>query len=103
MGTYVIRRLMHSVPVIVVMGFICFATVRLAPGDPVALLADVSLLSAQDVERMRDELGLTGSLPSQFGRMVIHLATGQLHSLRTGQPVLAIFRERLPVTVALLL
>ena len=102
MGTYVIRRLTQSVPVILLIGFICFAIVRLAPGDPVALLADVALLSPRDVQRMRDDLGLTGSLPAQFGRMVLQLATGQLHSLRTGQPVYSVLRERLPVTAALL-
>ena len=102
MGTYVIRRLTHSVPVIVVVGFICFAIVRLAPGDPVALLVDTSLVRPAEVERLREDLGLTGPLPIQFGRMVIQLATGQLHSLRTGQPVFAILGERLPVTAALL-
>src|SRR5262249_8608546 len=102
MGAYLIRRLTHAVPVVVVIGFICFAIIRLAPGDPVALLADVTLLSPQDVRRMRDDLGLTDSLPMQYGRMLSQLATGQLYSLRTGQPVLAILRERLPVTAALL-
>jgi peptide/nickel transport system permease protein len=98
----VIRRLTHSVPVILVVGFICFAIVRLAPGDPVALFMDVALVSPQDVDRMRDDLGLTGPLPVQFGRMVVRLATGQLHSLRTGQPVIEVLRERLPITAALL-
>jgi peptide/nickel transport system permease protein len=102
MATYVIRRLTHSVPVIVVIGFICFVIVRLAPGDPVALLVDVSLVPPADVERLRGDLGLTGPLPVQFVRMAGQLTTGQLHSLRTGQPVLSILGERLPVTVALL-
>jgi peptide/nickel transport system permease protein len=102
MGTYVIRRLTHSVPVIVVIGFLCFAIVRLAPGDPVALLVDTSLVPSADVERLREDLGLTGPLPLQFGRMVVQLATGRLHSLRTGQPVMAILGDRLPVTATLL-
>ncbi len=102
MGTFVIGRLTQSVPVIVVIGFICFAIVRLAPGDPLALLVDVSLVPPTEVERLRQDLGLTGPLPAQFGRMVIRLATGQLHSLRTGQPVISVVGERLPVTAALL-
>ena len=51
MGTYVIRRLTRSVPVIAVVAFICFAVVRLAPGDPVALLVDVSLAPPSEVSR----------------------------------------------------
>jgi len=102
MSTYVIRRLVQFVPVVLAIGLISFTIVRLAPGDPVALFVDVSILSPEDVQRMRDDLGLTGPLPAQFSRMVLGLATGQLHSLRTGQPVIAVLRERLLVTVALL-
>jgi len=102
MGTYVIRRLVHALPVIVVIAFLCFSIVRLAPGDPVALLVDVSLTPPAEVDRLREDLGLTGPLPVQFGRMVAQLATGQLRSLRTGQPVVTVLRERLPVTAALL-
>jgi peptide/nickel transport system permease protein len=102
MATYLIRRVAQSVPVIVVVCFVCFAIVRLAPGDPLALLVDTSLAPPGEVARLRDELGLTGPLPVQFGRMVVRLATGQLHSLRTGQPVLSILVDRLPVTAALL-
>jgi peptide/nickel transport system permease protein len=102
MSKHVIRRLAQLVPVALVIGLISFTIVRLAPGDPVALLVDVSLLSPEDVQRMRDDLGLTGPLPAQFYRMALQLATGQLHSLRTGQPVIAVLGERLPVTAALL-
>jgi peptide/nickel transport system permease protein len=102
MGTYVIHRLTHALPVIVVIGFLCFAIARLAPGDPVALLVDVSLVPPAEVERLREDLGLTGPLPLQFGRMVARLATGQLRSLRTGQPVWSLLGERLPVTATLL-
>jgi peptide/nickel transport system permease protein len=76
--------------------------VRLAPGDPVALLVDVSLTPPAEVDRLREDLGLTGPLPVQFARMVAQLATGRLHSLRTGQPVLTVLHERLPVTAVLL-
>jgi peptide/nickel transport system permease protein len=102
MGTYVIRRLVHALPVIVVIAFLCFSIVRLAPGDPVALLVDVSVTPPAEIDRLREDLGLTGPLPVQFARMVAQLATGRLHSLRTGQPVLTVLHERLPVTAVLL-
>lgn len=89
-------------PVLLGIGLVSFAIVRLAPGDPVALLVDTSLLSPAELARFREQLGLTGSLPAQFARLVGELATGRLHSLRTGQPVLEVLLDRLPVTGALL-
>ncbi len=102
MRAYVIRRLAQFVPVLLCIGLISFTIVRLAPGDPAALLVDASLLSPDEFQRFRDDLGLTGPLPVQFLRIVTQLAAGQLHSLRTGQPVLGILWERLPITAALL-
>src|SRR4029453_18882833 len=57
---------------------------------------------ADELRRFRGELGLDASIPVQFVRVVGELATGRLHSFRTGQPVLAVLGERLPVTAALL-
>lgn len=102
MRAYVIRRLTQLVPVVLGIALISFVIVRLAPGDPAALLVDTSLLSPQELQQFRDDLGLTGSLPAQFYRIVGRLATGQLLSLRTGQPVIAVLLERLPVTAALI-
>ena len=102
MRSYVVRRLVQFVPVLLAIALITFAIVRLAPGDPVALMVDVNLLSADELRRFRGELGLDSSIPVQFVRIVGELATGRLHSFRTGQPVLAVLGERLPVTAALL-
>jgi peptide/nickel transport system permease protein len=103
MRTYLLRRALQFVPVLLGIMLITFAIVRLAPGDPAALLVDTTVLSADELARFRADLGLDGSLPSQFARIVRELATGQLRSFRTGQPVLSIVAERLPVTAALLI
>jgi hypothetical protein len=88
MGTYVIRRLTHSVPVIVVIGFLCFVIVRLAPGDPVALLVDTSLVPPADVERLlpsaeglgppelAPQTGRTGSFDDVIERIVESVPVG---------------------------
>jgi peptide/nickel transport system permease protein len=86
----------------VCIALLCFVIVRLAPGDPAALLVDTSLLSAQEVAQLREDFGLAGSLPAQFVGIVSRLASGRLHSFRTGQPVLEVLLERLPVTAALI-
>jgi len=100
---YLVRRLGQFVPVLLGIALVTFAIVRLAPGDPAALMVDVQLLGEDELRRFRDELGLNAPWPVQFAVMVRELATGQLRSFRTGEPVLAVLRERLPVTATLVL
>jgi peptide/nickel transport system permease protein len=102
MRQYVIRRLVQFVPVLLGIALVTFLIVRLAPGDPVAMLVDVNLLGRDEVTRFRDDLGLNAPLPVQFLTILKELATGQIHSFRTGQPVLAILAQRLPITAVLL-
>jgi peptide/nickel transport system permease protein len=100
---YLVRRLGQFVPVLLGIALVTFAIVRLAPGDPAALMVDVQLLSPDELKRFRSDLGLEAPWPVQFARIVGELATGQLRSFRTGQPVLDVLRERLPVTATLIL
>src|SRR5262249_61218555 len=53
MRSYVVRRLIQFVPVLLAIALVTFAIVRLAPGDPVALMVDVNLLSADELRRFR--------------------------------------------------
>ena len=74
---------------------------RLAPGDPIALLVDVSTLTAEQQQEYRQQLGLEEPLPVQYVKMVGALATGRLTSFRTGQPTIQMVLEAAPVTLVL--
>jgi peptide/nickel transport system permease protein len=102
MRRYLIRRVAQLVPVLVGIALVTFLIIRLAPGDPAAMLVDTTLLSREELARFRAELGLDAPLPVQFVIILKQLATGEILSLRTGQPVLAMIADRLPVTAALL-
>ena len=102
MRRYLIRRLAQFAPVLLGIAAVTFLIVRLAPGDPAAMLVDTSVLSPAELARFRRELGLDSPLPVQFATIVKQLATGEIRSFRTGQPVLALVAERVPVTAALL-
>jgi ABC-type dipeptide/oligopeptide/nickel transport system permease component len=81
---------------------VSFLLVRLTPGDAATMLCDNC--TAADVERLRDELSLRGSIPEQYVRYVGGFVTGDFgHSLRSRQPVTAIIAARLPVTLGLVL
>ncbi len=102
MRHYLIRRLAQLAPVLLGIALVNFLIVRLAPGDPVAMLVDTTLLSPEELTRFRAGLGLDAPLPVQFVTILKQLATGELLSLRTGQPVLTILADRLPITALLL-
>jgi peptide/nickel transport system permease protein len=68
------RRLLFVIPVLVGVSIIVFATVKIIPGDPVALLAGPGASEATK-EAVRQRLGLDRSLPVQYW----HWLTAALH------------------------
>jgi peptide/nickel transport system permease protein len=65
MLTYIIRRLIQLLPVLLIVGILTFALVHLTPGDPaIMMLGDEA--EAAEIERLRQELGLDQPVPVQF-------------------------------------
>ena len=98
--SYLLRRVLHALIVLVMVGVITFFVVRLAPGGP-SLLADPKLSS---VERAAIEtrLGLNDPLPVQFGKWAAQTARGDLgSSFLYGAPTVQIILTRLPNTLIL--
>jgi peptide/nickel transport system permease protein len=84
MRTYILRRLVHTLPVLLGVATVVFLALRLIPGDPAIALAGEKA-SAEQIERMREELGLNRPLPVQYVEFLSRTATLQLgRSLRTG-------------------
>jgi peptide/nickel transport system permease protein len=102
MTTYFIRRLIEAIPVLVGISIISFLVIRLAPGDPTALLADISLLSPDERLELRRSLGLEDPLPIQYVRMIGDLFTGDLLSLRTGESTIQMVLDAAPTTLLLI-
>jgi peptide/nickel transport system permease protein len=103
MTTYMIRRLIEAIPVLLGISIISFLVVRLAPGDPTALLADLSLLSEQERLALRQSLGLEEPLPVQYVKMLGSLLTGDLTSLRTGESTIKMVLDAAPTTLLLII
>ena len=66
MWQYLLRRVLAVIPVLLVVTVIVFLMLRLTPGDPAANIAGDAATS-EDIEKLREELGLTRPLPVQFG------------------------------------
>ena len=89
MFSYVARRVVYAIPIILSVALVCFLLVHITPGDPlVAVLpADASQELAQ---QLRVAYGFDKPLPVQFGLWVWRALHGDLGaSIATGRPVLA--------------
>jgi peptide/nickel transport system permease protein len=99
--SYILRRLVHLVPVILIVGLVVFTLVHLTPGDPAGvILGDQA--SPEDVEALREQLGLNEPLPIQFIDWfggVLRFDFGD--SIFLGIPVTEALRERVEPTVLL--
>lgn len=95
------RRILATVPVLVVVALIVFLMLRLAPGDPAAIIVGNSGTSA-DIARVRAQLGLDESLPLQFVHWVGQLAHGNLgESYFMKMKVTDLIAQRIEPTVSL--
>jgi len=101
MLAYIVRRLMATVPVMVMVALVVFAILRLTPGDPAAILAGDDATGEQ-LERIRKSMGLDQPILTQFGVWVGHLLQGDLGvSLLSSKPVVELIGSRVGPTLAL--
>ena len=74
---YILKRILATIPVMVIVAIFVFLLLRLTPGDPAAILAGDAATPAQ-LERIRDSLGLNDPLLVQFGTWMGQLLRGDL-------------------------
>lgn len=100
MSRYLFRRL--SLGLLTILGVIAFVFVAVrASGDVVHLLLPQEA-TEQQVQALRQELGLDRPLPVQFGRFVASAASGDLGtSTRYSAPAAQLVLQRLPATLEL--
>ena len=103
MGQYLLRRMVHFVPVLFVVSLIAFTVTLLLPGDAaLAMLGESNIHDKVAYEAMRTELGLDQPIPIQYAKWLGRALQGDLgRSVRTGEPVLEGLLARLPVTLQL--
>ncbi len=101
MLSFLTRRVLGIIPVLLCVSLFAFGFVRLLPGDPARLLAgpDATL---QEVQSIRASLGLDRPLWQQYATYIGQTASGALgKSSRTGQPVATVIGERFMPTLLL--
>ncbi len=103
MISYVARRLVSIVPVLVVVGVITFGLVRLVPGDPAQVMVGETA-SPQEIAEARHRLGLDQPMWLQFVQWTASVATGDFgYAFFFHKPVGAVIAEHYQPTLSIVM
>jgi peptide/nickel transport system permease protein len=98
---YLLRRVIATIPVVVLISLLVFLLIHAAPGDPADLLLSEEA-SPQDIADARRRWGLDQPIYVQYLRFLANILSGDLGtSFRYADPVLTLIGERLPATIEL--
>ena len=101
MGNFLLKRIIATIPVMIIVAIIVFTLIRLVPGDPAAVIAG-NMATNEDISRIRTELGLDRSFLTQLGIWGKGLIMGDLgQSFFFKKDVLGLIGERLAPTMSL--
>ncbi len=101
MFAYFLRRLVSLLPTLLFVSMLIFGLQQLLPGDPAQILAGEDQ-NPELIAQLREKMHLDKPLPVQYGHWIGGVLQGNLgESARTGQPVLELILQKLPVTVQL--
>jgi peptide/nickel transport system permease protein len=101
MFAFLVRRLLSTIPVLLIVAVLVFLMLRLTPGDPAAVLAG-DAASTEQIAQIRESLGLDQSIPTQFAIWMRNLISGDLgQSYYYKLPVTKLIAQRLEPTLSL--
>jgi peptide/nickel transport system permease protein len=101
---YAIKRFFQAIPLILVVMTFNFFIIHAAPGDPVTYMYGPYSVTGEDMERLRESLGLNRPLIIQYLSYLADLLRGDLgYSAINRKPVLNLIVERIPATLILMI
>jgi peptide/nickel transport system permease protein len=103
MFRYVLGRLSQSIVLLAIVSFIGFFIIHLAPGGPLAQFVAIPGMTAADLERISEQMGLNRPLPVQYLEWIGRMLTGEWgRSYRDNTPVLSVIASHFGATFALM-
>ncbi|GAK04925.1 dipeptide transport system permease protein DppB [Geomicrobium sp. JCM 19037] len=101
MKAYILKRILSVIPVLLVVAVVVFFIIHLTPGDPAAVILGPEA-TQQDVEQLRENLGLNLPIYEQFVTWFFNVLRGDLGwSIYMNKPVLNAFFDQLGPTFSL--
>lgn len=100
-GTYILRRVLYMIPVLLVLSFVIFMIIEAIPGDPAQIMLGQHA-TPEALERMRHSLGLDQPWFTRYALFIGRLLKGDLgSSILSGRTVLSELAEKAPATLEL--
>src|SRR5512136_1244427 len=103
MTTYIIRRLMLGVIILLLVTLLVFLLMRLLPGDPLIIFvsqSQVEIYSPERLAEMRHQYGLDRPLPAQYISWLGNILRGDMgKSINLGRDVGSLIAAKLPITI----
>lgn len=101
MTRFILRRVLIAIPTLILVSMFVFGLQKLLPGDPVLAMAGEER-DPEVIALLREKYRLNDPVPMQYLYWVGDVLRGDLGmSLKTGQPVLTLIAQKLPVTIQL--
>ena len=103
MASYLIRRLLGLIPLLLGITLICFVVIHLTPGGVVITGAELNpKIPLEARQRMIEFYGLNDPIPAQYARWVTRVVTCDFgRSITDNRPVMEKIAERIPITLAI--
>ncbi len=98
---YILKRILQTIPLLIIISVISFFIIRISPVDPLAELKLNPSISPETVEKERQRLGLDKPIIVQYGKWAFSFIQGDLGVTSTGERVSQKLKERIPNTLLL--
>jgi peptide/nickel transport system permease protein len=101
MGTYLLRRLIGTIPVMVLISLLVFLLIQAAPGDPTLMLLGEDS-TQEDIDQATKRWGLDQPIYVQYVKFFMSAVQGDFgRSFKYDEPVLDVIINRIPATLEL--
>ena len=100
---YILKRILQTIPLLILVSIISFFIIRLSPVDPLAELKLNPSISKETLKAEQQRLGLDKPLPVQYLLWAKSFVKGDLGVTTTGEKVSVKLAERIPNTLLLTL
>jgi peptide/nickel transport system permease protein len=101
--TYVVRRTLAAIPLLLLISILLFVILNNAPGGPLAPYLQNPHITPADIERLKHNLGLDKPIWYRYVVWLVTVLHGDFgYSTSNSEPVMQAIRERLPATLELM-
>jgi peptide/nickel transport system permease protein len=102
MSTYALRRILQTIPILLIISVLLFIMVRAAPGGPLTAARRNPNITEEQIQKLEEQLGLNRPLPVQYAEWIGKMVRGDMgQSIKFRRPVSEMIGERIPNTLIL--